>query len=657
MTSYEEGLGDLEQRIDQYHQSRKLSNSTEAKMSKPKPKPKTDEEGVARTADFVRTVGFGATFDTAPAAPGAKSMSVAIPIARTRPAASVDEDADAVVPRSPAPVPDLSPTFTAVQPDVDTYKSQLSGWSTDGQPVPALPSDGGKRLSPTLVPTPSPRSPTKLGRSPLGRSPGRAAAAMPIAQPLQKESHTAHSTPPNQAQQPTASAPAKKPQQQQQQQTKAAGRVKGAAEEAGSEKAKQAKQAKPSQKPADGKPERPQQQQQQQAKQAKNVATSQDGKPRAPTQFDDPKKKKDKQKILQLLPADKQVSLFGHLPQYEGRSSLHLDVGFASGTLHPAILRLGLKYAHGFILGSNARCLAMLSAFKQLIADFSSASGLFFREFDISRSVQFLVDCRPMAISMGNAITYVKRAIAETKQLSEPDAKLHVLGKIDNFIRERITLADGMIATSGANKIQNGDVILTYARSNVVELLCLKAKKDKKSFRVIVVDSRPKKEGKRLLKALVEADIECTYVLINAVSYVMKEVSKVFVGAYAMMANGNLISRVGTAIVAMMAQNYHVPFIVCCESYKFTERVQLESISFNEIGDPDELVSATDSSDGSKVLTKWKETRHLKLLNLRYDLTPSEFIKMVITEHGMVPPSSVSVILREYRKEPDIFED
>ena len=62
----------------------------------------------------------------------------------------------------------------------------------------------------------------------------------------------------------------------------------------------------------------------------------------------------------------------------------------------------------------------------------------------------------------------------------------------------------------------------------------------------------------------------------------MKEVSKVFVGAYTMMANGNLLSRVGTALTAMVANSYHVPFIVCCETYKFTERIQLESISFND---------------------------------------------------------------------------
>jgi translation initiation factor 2B subunit (eIF-2B alpha/beta/delta family) len=48
------------------------------------------------------------------------------------------------------------------------------------------------------------------------------------------------------------------------------------------------------------------------------------------------------------------------------------------------------------------------------------------------------------------------------------------------------------------------------------------------------------------------------------------------------------------------------------------------------------------------VLEKWREIPTLKLLNLIYDVTPSEFITMVITEVGMVPPTSVPVILREY---------
>lgn len=126
----------------------------------------------------------------------------------------------------------------------------------------------------------------------------------------------------------------------------------------------------------------------------------------------------------------------------------------------------------------------------------------------------------------------------------------------------------------------------------------IQAHKEGKKFRVVVVDSHPKKEGispfliffspsklgKELLARLSKLGIKCTYVLISAVSYIMSSVTKVFVGAYTMMANGNLMSRVGTALIAIMAQSYHVPFIVCCETCKFSERVQLESISFNELG-------------------------------------------------------------------------
>jgi len=49
--------------------------------------------------------------------------------------------------------------------------------------------------------------------------------------------------------------------------------------------------------------------------------------------------------------------------------------------------------------------------------------------------------------------------------------------------------------------------------------------------------------GKKLLDNLVKHGIECTYVLFNALSYVIKEVSKVFVGAHTLLANGNVISR------------------------------------------------------------------------------------------------------------------
>jgi len=59
-----------------------------------------------------------------------------------------------------------------------------------------------------------------------------------------------------------------------------------------------------------------------------------------------------------------------------------------------------------------------------------------------------------------------------------------------------------------------------------------------RSFRVIVVDSRPKLTGRAMLRKLVNIGVQCSYCLISAVSYVMREATKIFLGAHALLANG-----------------------------------------------------------------------------------------------------------------------
>jgi len=42
----------------------------------------------------------------------------------------------------------------------------------------------------------------------------------------------------------------------------------------------------------------------------------------------------------------------------------------------------------------------------------------------------------------------------------------------------------------------------------------------------------------------------------------------------------------------------------------------------------------------------WKDIRGFNVLNLVYDVTPPELISLVITELGMIPCTSVPVVLR-----------
>ena len=58
-----------------------------------------------------------------------------------------------------------------------------------------------------------------------------------------------------------------------------------------------------------------------------------------------------------------------------------------------------------------------------------------------------------------------------------------------------------------------------------------------------------------------------------------------FLGAHALLANGYVMSRVGTSMVALVASSYNVPVLVCCETYKCCDRVQTDSFVFNELGE------------------------------------------------------------------------
>ena len=60
-------------------------------------------------------------------------------------------------------------------------------------------------------------------------------------------------------------------------------------------------------------------------------------------------------------------------------------------------------------------------------------------------------------------------------------------------------------------------------------------------------------------------------------------------------------------------------------------------------GDPDDLVPITKPDP---YLQDWRDLQSLTLLNLVYDVTPPELVSMVITEIGMVPCTSVPVVLR-----------
>ncbi|KAJ2158634.1 hypothetical protein GGF46_003634 [Coemansia sp. RSA 552] len=410
--------------------------------------------------------------------------------------------------------------------------------------------------------------------------------------------------------------------------------------------------------------------------------------------------------------------------------------------VHPRIKEIGLRMATMELSGSNERTIAVMVAFKDVIADYTTPPHTtlpyHLQNHHLSPQINFLVHQRPMCIGMANAIRWLKSMILHTPHdLKEDEAKRQLISGIDEYIQERITAAGGIIAETGASKIQDGDVVLTYGASSTVLCVLLAARERGRRFRVIVVDARPGGEGQRIVRKLVNAgfsdqqtgsDDTVTYATITALSFLMRTASKVFLGAEAFFANGTMLSCAGTAMVALSAHTCHIPVIIACETYKFNERIQLDAVVNNELSVPDSLMYKTGVPDAEPVgpqsdpslsameysayardkysphprwnnrnalksespadaaaatgaaaskkqkgaktaaaaspesrarasmaklcpLSDWRAHPRLRLLNLAQDITPPEFVSVIITEVGLISTTSIPVVLREYKNQ------
>lgn len=148
--------------------------------------------------------------------------------------------------------------------------------------------------------------------------------------------------------------------------------------------------------------------------------------------------------------------------------------------------------------------------------------------------------------------------------------------------------------------------------------------------------------------------------------------TKILIGAHCIFSNGTLLGKLGTSLIAMTGYDHHIPVIACCETYKFTDKVQLETAAFEEEANPMHLVipiekgfsqspasfATKSSKDNVKPSSKGKAQpkvptslsgSKLSYFNVVHDITPSKYVNVVITEIGLIPCTSIPVVLREYR--------
>lgn len=362
-----------------------------------------------------------------------------------------------------------------------------------------------------------------------------------------------------------------------------------------------------------------------------------------------------------------QLKLFDHLPQRNPSSTVTAIEG--DPTVHSATIKLGSLFRTGLIRDDDDRVAALISTFSRVVEDYSTPPNTSLSwnlDKVIKAQVQYLVDIRQHSMGMGNLIKYLRSAIAcIPPDMSEAEAKQRLLRTLRLFLEEKIIFARDGVIKHVLDIIKDNDVIMTFGSSPLLRQVLLAVAAVRK-FKLVVVDSRPLKEGLASLSVL-SAHVKCVYTTIAGAASMMREVTHVLLGASSLLSNGAALAPAGTAMVAAMGTSRRVPVLFVAETYKFSEKVQLDSIVYNELGNPaevaimaDEPTAQTDfkyrgalerppgAEEGGSTAGPAQPSLPFQVLNLRYDLTPINLISAVVTETGVIPPTSIPVLIREF---------
>ncbi|KAI1765987.1 nagb/rpia/CoA transferase-like protein [Hypoxylon sp. FL1150] len=334
---------------------------------------------------------------------------------------------------------------------------------------------------------------------------------------------------------------------------------------------------------------------------------------------------------LPVAPSEPKLTIpecFSHLSMAK-----RMPITQADKDVHPSVLALGQQMATFTIDESITRLKATLLAFKKVIDSYTTPPGntlaRHLTPHVLNPQIDYLTACRPMCFSMGNAIRWLKLQVSKIDpDVPESDAKKQLCSSIDTFIQERISMADLVITEKAAERIQDGDVVLTFSRSSIVEHALLQARLiDQKKFSVVVIDDPYERKGQTLAKNLAAEGIRVTYCGdFGGLAYNIQGATNVLVSAESMFNNGSMYGASGTCDIAIAAKQLGVSVIVLCETINITERVATDSLTYNEI-DPER-------SSG-------------EAFRLLYDTTPDKYLSLIISELGTVQPTSVPDLLRK----------
>ncbi len=285
---------------------------------------------------------------------------------------------------------------------------------------------------------------------------------------------------------------------------------------------------------------------------------------------------------------------------------------------------------------SRLRGLGATEAAEIVIRDFTRLVERSNTVSELLEAVDYLkarIEEYPFSALLVNVARRVLGSLAAGSYGSLGEARRLVIESVESTLRSVVAETEAA-AEIAARRLSDGDVVLTFGYSRSVIRALEKAAAMGKHVRVIVAESRPLLDGLEAAKTLVEKGFDVTLIVDSAMRFFARDATKALIGADAVMADGSVVSRAGSGLLALVANEARVRLIVVAGSYKlYPETVYGLTVESPALGD--EIVP--------------EDLRELGVRGYAplFEIIPSHLIDALATERGVLAPEAVPLMIRE----------
>jgi len=176
-----------------------------------------------------------------------------------------------------------------------------------------------------------------------------------------------------------------------------------------------------------------------------------------------------------------------------------------------------------------------------------------------------LAEARPEMHAVAALVTRWRRSMAAVPAAGVAALRRRAADEVEAVRAWAEDASERAIAAARA-RIGRGACVLTHSASSTVTRALLA--RQPAGVRVIVTESRPGNEGHALAATLARAGLPVTYITDAQAGVFVGEADLVLVGADALLADGAVVNKVGTRLIALAAREAGTPFFACAEGYK-----------------------------------------------------------------------------------------